>query len=167
MESLYQAAFEIWNQGIIIAISLFTTSPTSAAGGSLYSVAHSVYSTLASIAVPIATIFFLIAIIKDVVMTPPDQQIRRFFGDALRFGIMIGILANLWEIMGVVIEVTDGITNAIFPATSGGDTMLSMSADLQNLINQAKILDPSPTIAGSGGFINWVGDMKDWCTTSL
>lgn len=126
---------------IEIAMTLFTVSPT-AANGSVYATANALYTSIADISVPIAIIFFLLAIFKDVVSTPPDQQARRFLGDALKFGIMVGILINLWTIMGYVIQIADGITDK-FASGSAITYQLTVSSDLQSVINE---LDQDVTI---------------------
>lgn len=164
MESLYTAGYDIWNFFMIFAVRLFTTSPTAAGGGTLYAVAHSIYCALSVISVPIATVFFLIAIIKDVVSTPPDQQVRRFVADALKFGVMIGILANLWEIMGAVMEIADGVTSAV----SGVSTYtLTMSPELQSCIDQAKVFPSAPNPTSATGFFDYLKDLLDWFQNDL
>lgn len=141
IESIYNAGYGIWNHLIEIAMTLFTVSPT-AANGSVYATANALYTSIADISVPIAIIFFLLAIFKDVVSTPPDQQARRFLGDALKFGIMVGILINLWTIMGYVIQIADGITDK-FASGSAITYQLTVSSDLQSVINE---LDQDVTI---------------------
>ena len=96
-ESVFNTAYGIWNSLVSLAMTLFTTSPT-AANSSVYSTCRLMYNAITDISLPIAIVFFLIAICKDVVSSPPDQQVRKFFGDALKFCILIGILANLLQI---------------------------------------------------------------------
>ena len=134
VESVYKAGFSIWNQLIDLAMTLFTTSPTTA-NGSVYATAHSLYLAIQSISTPIAIVFFLIAIFRDVVTTPPDQQARRFFGDAVKFGIMIGILTNLWSVMGYIIQIADGVTAAL---NASATYQMSVSSDLSSVIAEAE-----------------------------
>ena len=110
-KDIYNVGFGIWNKLISIAVTLFTTSPT-AANGNVYATAKSLYNAISDISIPIATVFFLIAIFRDVVSAPPDQQTRKLFGSGLKYTIMLGILANLWLIMGYVIQIADGITGS-------------------------------------------------------
>jgi hypothetical protein len=133
IDSIYNTAYGIWNQLIGIAMTLFTTSPTSASG-SVYSTTHSLYNSISGISLPIAIVFFLIAICKNVVSSPPDQQVNRLLTDTLKFTVMIGILANLWDIMGYIMQIADGITSSMGSATS---YTLSMSTDLANAITEA------------------------------
>lgn len=135
IESIFNAAYGIWNSLIGIAVTLFTTSPTAANGG-VYTTTRTLYNSIADIAFPIAAVFFLVAIIQDVVVTPPDQQARKFFGTALKYTIMLGILGNLWTIMGYVMGTADGITDA-FSTAHGTTYNLTMSGDLQSAINEA------------------------------
>jgi hypothetical protein len=115
--SLFGVGYDLWNALIEVAMTLFTTSPT-AAGGGVYQTAHNLYSSISDISLPIAIVFFLIAIIKEVTATPPDQQVRRFFNDVIKFGVMVGILANLWTIMGYIIQIADGLSSNLTGATN-------------------------------------------------
>lgn len=139
IESIYNSGYEIWNYLISIAMNLFTTSPT-AANGSVYSTSKTLYNAISNISVPIAIVFFLIAIFKDVIGTPPEKQIQRFFGDVLKFAIMIGILVNLWSIMGYIMQIADGITDKV-AMQAGATYELSMSAEFIDVINEAKDAD--------------------------
>lgn len=149
IESVYKSAFSIWNQLIDLAMTLFTTSPT-AANGSVYTTAYSLYTAIQSISTPIAIVFFLIAIFKDVITTPPDQQARRFFGDAMKFGIMIGLLTNLWSIMGYIIQIADGVTSAL---ATNGSYQMSMSSDLAAVIAEAGVV---PEFFNIGKWLDYI-----------
>lgn len=151
IESIYNAGYEIWNCLIGIAMTLFTTSPT-AANGSVYNTSRALYNVISDISAPIATVFFLIAIFKNVIGSPPDQQIRRLLGDALKFAIMIGILINLWSIMGYIMQIADGITDKI---AQQADTTykLTMTAEFADVINEASSFD--------------VLSIKDWLISNI
>lgn len=132
VKALYNCAFTIWNTLIELAMTLFTTSPKAAGGGSPYQVVHSLYSAISDATVPIATVFFIIAIYKSVISAPPGQQAMRFLQDALRYCIILYIAANMWNIMGYIIDFSDGITAKI-TATSG--YTLSVSGDMESIID--------------------------------
>lgn len=156
VKSLYSAGYSLWDMIVGIAMTLFTTSPT-AAGGGVYATAYALFLSISDISIPIAIVFFLIAIIKDVTSTPPDQQIRRFFNDAVKFGVMVGILVNLWTIMGYVIQVADGITGNL---ASGASYSITMPPDLEATIDTALEM---PDLSGYGIWdavkevMNWIG----------
>ena len=76
--------------------------------------------------------------------TPPDQQIRRFFNDAIKFGVMVGILVNLWSIMGYVIQISDGITGNL---ASGASYSFMIPAELESTIDAALEM---PDLSGYG-----------------
>lgn len=139
IESIYNAGFGVWNTIVGLAMQLFTTSPTTAGGGSVYATAHNLFNAIRDISVPIAIIFFLIAIIRETTATPPDQQVRRFVGDAIKFGVIVGILFNLWTIMGIIIEVTDGITSSLAGTTNATGTSyeLVLSETLHSSLDEA------------------------------
>lgn len=134
-ESIYNVAYEIWNTLISIAMSLMTTSPKEASHGELYTTTKNLFNAIKDIALPIAIIFFLIAIYRDVVGTPPEQQARRFLGDALKFCVMVAVLVNLWDIMGYVIQISDGVTDKL--AGVSDYEKLKVSDDLKAVIKEA------------------------------
>ena len=144
VKALYNCAFTVWNALMKIAMTLFTTSPKLAGGGTPYSTVHAFYNAIADATVPIATVFFIIAIYKTVVSAPPGQQAQRFLQDALRYCIILYIAANMWSIMGYIIDVRDGITGKI-SATSG--YTLSVSGDMESIIDSCLEL-PSFELSG-------------------
>ena len=132
VKALYNCAFTVWNALIGIAMTLFTTSPKTAGGGTPYVVVHNFYNAIADATVPIATVFFIIAIYKSVVSAPPGQQITRFLQDALRYCIILFIASKMWTIMGYIMTFADGITGKI--ATTGTYT-LTVSGDMETIID--------------------------------
>ena len=133
VKALYNCAFTIWKSLMQIAMTLFTTSPKLAGGGSPYATVHTIYNAIADATVPIATVFFIIAIYNSVVSSPPGQQAQRFLQDALRYCIILYIAANMWNIMGYIIEFTDGITARI---SASGRYTLSVSGDMERIIDE-------------------------------
>ena len=144
VKALDSGAFTVWNALMKMAMTLFTTSPKLAGGGTPYSTVHAFYNAIADATVPIATVFFIIAIYKTVVSAPPGQQAQRFLQDALRYCIILYIAANMWSIMGYIIDFTDGITGKI-SATSG--YTLSVSGDMESIIDSCLEL-PSFELSG-------------------
>lgn len=134
IKSLYSASFYIWNNLISVAMTLFQTSPKSAAGGSSYGTISGIYNSIASATVPIATVFFIIALYKTVIQSPPEQQVTRFMMDAVKYCIILFISANLWQIMGWVIDFSDGITSAI---GASGSYELTMNSTLSSCIDKS------------------------------
>ena len=132
VKALYNCAFTIWHSLIGIAMTLFTTSPKTAAAGTPYATVHSIYNAISDATVPIATVFFIIAIYKSVLSAPPGQQALRFMQDALRYCIILFIAANMWSVMGYIIDFSDGITGKI-SATSG--YTLTVSGDMETIID--------------------------------
>lgn len=132
VKALYNCSFTIWNTLMQIAMTLFTTSPKTAGAGSPYATVHSLYNAISDATVPIATVFFIIAIYKSVVSAPPTQQATRFLQDALRYCIILFIAANMWNVMGYIMDFADGITSKI-TATSG--YTLSVSGDMESIID--------------------------------
>ena len=153
VKALYRCSFTIWNSLIGIAMTLFTTSPKTAGGGTPYATVHTFYNAIADATVPIATVFFIIALYKSVLSAPPGQQAQRFLQDALRYCMILYISANMWSIMGYLIDFADGITGQI--SMTGGYT-LSITGDLESIMDECLKL---PDFAISG---EWFG--KFWST---
>lgn len=149
VKALYNCAFDIWNALIGIAMTLFTTSPKTAGYGTPYATVHTLYNAISDATVPIATVFFIIAIYKSVVSAPPGQQALRFMQDALRYVIILFIAANMWSIMGYIIDFSDGITSRI---TAGSGYTLSVSGDLSRVIEDCLEL-PAFELSGE-----WLGE---------
>jgi hypothetical protein len=133
VKALYNCAFTIWNDLMKIAMTLFTTSPKLAASGTPYATVHTIYNAISDATVPIATVFFIIAIYKSVISAPPGQQALRFLQDALRYCIILYIAVNMWKVMGYIMDFADGITAKI-TATSG--YTLTVSGDMESIIDE-------------------------------
>lgn len=117
-----------------IAMTLFTTSPKSAGGGAPYTTVHNIFNSISNATIPIAAVFFIIALYKTVISAPPEQQAKRFMMDAVRYCMILFLSANIWNIMGYVMSFSDGITNQIGTV---GNYQLSMSSDLEDIIEDA------------------------------
>lgn len=150
VKALYNASFSIWNTLINIAMTLFRTSPVTAAGGTPYSIVQSLYTSISAATIPIATCFFVIAIYKSVVTAPPEQQAQRFLMDGIKYCIILFVAANLWQILGYIIEFSDGITKSL--GSIGGYT-LSMDGDLDRIITESLKL-PEFELSGE-----WIGEL--------
>ena len=143
-QDIFNTAYSIWNSLIEIAMTLFITSPT-VANGSVYSTCRTIFNAISDIALPIAIVFFLIAICKDVISTPPEQQVRKFLNDALKFCIMVGVLANLWDVMGAIMQIADGITVKV-ASNANATYKMRMSDSLKDIITEVNNLSPNTEI---------------------
>lgn len=158
VKALYNCAFTIWNSLIEIAMTLFTTSPKVAAAGTPYATVHAFYNAISDATVPIATVFFIIAIYKSVISAPPGQMAMRFLQDALRYCIILYIAANMWTVMGYIMDFADGITGKI-TATTG--YTLTVSSDMESIIDLCLAF---PTFELSG---EWVAEFFSTIGCSL
>lgn len=145
VKALYNCSFMIWNTLVEVAMTLFTTSPKTAASGGPYNTVHTIYNTISNATIPIATVFFIIAIYKTVISSPPEQQAQRFLMDAVRYCMILFLAANMWKIMGYVMDFSDGITSTIGSTSS---YTLSMSGDLETIIEDSLKL-PDFSLSGS------------------
>lgn len=157
VKALYNCSFTIWNTLMQIAVTLFTTSPKTAGGGSPYATVHTIFNSIADATVPIATVFFIIAIYKTVVSSPPEQQAQRFLMDGLRYCIILFIASKAWTIMGYVMTFADGITAKI-GAVSG--YTLAVDGDLESIIEEVTTF---PAFALSGEWFTGVMSTLGCC----
>ena len=138
--SIFSASDTVWDALINgIAMQLFTAAPNEFAEGDLFQVAHAAYNAVADICIPIAVVFFLIAIIKTTISTPQDQQVHRVLHEGIKFAIIIGIIGNLWFIMKQVITVCNGIVENIGGAS---DIQLNCSDQISVLIDNGLLDKP-------------------------
>lgn len=155
VKALYNCAFTIWNTLMGIAMTLFTTSPKTAGGGTPYATMHTLFNAISDATVPIATVFFIIAIYKTVISSPPEQQAQRFLMDALRYCIILFIASKAWSIMGYIMTFADGITNKMGSAT--GYT-LAVNGDLETIIDECtKFPDLELTAEWFNGVMSTLG----------
>lgn len=131
--AIYKVAYGIWNNLMTIAMTLFTTSPMNA-NGSVYGITYNLYCAITSISAPISVIFCGLAICKDVMATSQKQQMHKLIYDLMRYGIVLAVLVNLWEIAGAVIQITDGLTNQLGASAT---YTLNISSDLMMVITEA------------------------------
>lgn len=147
IEAIYNVSYGIWNYLMELAMTLFTTSPTTA-NAEVYGIAQNLFNAISGIAIPIAEVFFLIAIFKDVMGSPAEQQLRCLIMDMLKFVVMLAVLANLWDVMGAVIEIADEITVA-FGMTADYELTLS-----DELLATIALVEEDPTLPEDYSFVN-------------
>ena len=150
VKALYNVSFSVWNSLMGIAMTLFSTSPKTAAGGSPYGTVEILYYSVSRATIPIATCFFVIAIYKSVISAPPEQQAQRFLMDTLRYCIILFVAANLWQILSYIIEFTDAITYRT--GSASGYTLL-MGGDMERIIHESLTL-PEFELSGE-----WIGKL--------
>ena len=152
--AFFEGGFWIWNKFIEIAMKLFNTSPLEASSGTLVGTISPIYHALLGIGLSLAVVFFLIAIIKETISAPHGQQGHRLILSGLKYAVILGILSNLWEIMGAIINITDQITSS---SSSTVEVTLSVSEELKSLIDQAFASPPAFEITDiSGSLGNWL-----------
>ncbi len=139
VKALYNTGFSCWNTLMRTSMTLFTTSPKTAGNSQPYAMMHTLYESLSAATIPIATCFFLIAIYRSVVTGPPEQQVRRFLTDAIKYTMILVVTGQLWTIMGHIISITDGMTTSLGAA---GTYELSMGSDLERIIHESLVLPP-------------------------
>ena len=168
IKSLFRIAATCWNTFIDISVGLFTTSPKTAADGQLYTTVKTFYDAIIGCTIPLATLFFIIAIYKAVISSPPEQQARRFLQDALKYVIILYLSSQLWTVLGYIIDFSDGITSSV--TVSAEDCHLDLEDS--DLFAQIDALDSDdedadePDVLG-GKIVQWFKDMASGFVTIL
>ena len=129
IESIYNAALTVCSTVGEFSVKFITANPFTAGslgtGGNAFAlggfrgVVQGAYNTLLDIAVPIAIVFFLLALFKIVISTPPNQQIYAFVGSAVKFGIIIALAVNMWSLLTTVSQVCAGVVSAVADSAGG------------------------------------------------
>ncbi|MCR4567807.1 MAG: type IV secretion system protein [Pseudobutyrivibrio sp.] len=145
LERMYQLAYKLFNHILnglefphMTGASSGTSMPTqkvietgldevaSHNYSSLWGVAEGYFKTMLLVAVPIATVFFVIAIYTSVVNNPPEEHPKHFIFSILRYSVVLIVLTNLFNILTCVTEITEGATDTIIET---GDPANSNSYD--------------------------------------
>jgi hypothetical protein len=152
IKQIFYIAFGVWNGITEKAIELFTTSPTTAADQDLYKITKNCYDIVIGCTVPLATLFFIIAIYKSVVSTPPEQQARKFLLDSIKYIIILYLSTQLWSILGYVMSFSDDMTTKIEAYTST-EIKVNKSDDLINEINHLTFKNDANILTSPGQFM--------------
>ena len=113
LAGLYKIAYAFWNTLLNTGVTLIKMPLNEAGGGSLWGTAAECYDKIVLCTVPLATIFFMISIYRAVISEPPEQQLRKFLQDAIRFAIILYISANMMHILQIIAQFSSGLTNAL------------------------------------------------------
>lgn len=68
--------------------------------------------------VPLATLFFIIAIYKSVVSSPPEQALKKFLSDAMRYGIILFVMFKLSDIIEGIMLFSDRFAQSVIRAAN-------------------------------------------------
>ncbi len=129
LEKLYKLAFNLLNN--ILKLMDFPNITESNSKGNwycLWEASKVCFNEMLNVAIPIATIFFIIAIYKSVVSKPPEEQPKEFFIEAVRYMFIIFIISNLFNMLTLITEAADGVTDAVLnykdfnPKVAANDT---------------------------------------------
>lgn len=157
--SIYKLAFGFWNSMMNIAINMFTASPSNIADKKLYEMIHYIFIMVSDVSLPIATIFFLITIVANSITTPQEQLFAKTFRDMLKYAVLLGLLANLWDVMGGVMSFADGFTNQIASVTANSSMDISNTA-LSTAIHEVCSQEPKTQVGflDIEGLLQWIGE---------
>lgn len=147
IKALYEVSFGIFNTLIDVAMTLFQTSAKTAAGGSSYANVKVIFEAISDATIPLTCVFFLVALYKTVITSPPEQCAQRFLMDAIRYCLILFVADNLWDIMGEVMNIADGITDKIGVS---GNYHMSYGAYLKTIIEETLVM---PEFALSGEYV--------------
>lgn len=130
IQALFNAGFTVWDACLKVAGGSFSESPEN---NPLWSMVKTLYTTVKMGAIPLATLFFIIAIYKSVVSSPPEQALKKFLSDGIRYALILFVIDKLDTIIEAIMEYSN-----IFVQKMGGPhyTFISGSADVATLTNK-------------------------------
>ena len=113
INAIFTAAFQVWDKCLEVAVGFFSASPRNQ--GDLYPMARSMFNIVIGCTVPLASLFFIIAIYKTVLSTPPDQALKKFLADTLKYIMVVFIASQLWSIMEGIRTFSDSFMTSAIP----------------------------------------------------
>ncbi len=114
LEDLYRLAYGILSK--ILKLMNFPHVSDANSGGrwiNLWNAAHGCFAVMLEVAIPIATIFFIIGIYKSVIDKAPEEQPKQFFQDVVRYTIILFIISNLFNFLTLITQISDGVTDEV------------------------------------------------------
>ena len=165
IRAIFNVVFNVWNWFMEIAMTLFTTAPNEASGmdGKLINTVHRLYNALFSFALPITVIFLFIALLKNSWIKSEEQRLPAMLSDLMRYGVIVVILASLWDIMGYIMSVTNNIMNVVIDSNityklnpNDQKVLMDVIADFE--LRQCEGIDD---------LIPWLGEMLICLLTDL
>lgn len=131
IEALYRAGFTVWDKCINLAGDLFSKSPRQGASSDLSSVAYNFYAVTKGCAIPLATLFFIIAIYKSVVSSQPEQALKKFLSDAIRYVLILFVVSKLDSIIDGIMTFSENMSSL---AGMASESNLESSPEVADLI---------------------------------
>ncbi len=117
---LYEKAFDLFQALIeVMQFPCLTQGNSRPEWHEIWIAAKGCFDLLKDITIPIATIFFIIAIYKTVISKPPEEQPKQFLVEALRFIMILFIAGNLFTILSLITEFSENLTNAVLNLCGG------------------------------------------------
>ena len=137
MLDLFKIAYDLWNGFMAMVIGgtfngtsfsgLFRISPAEAAGSDINGILELLFSRLInSFAIPIATLGFLFAIIKNVIDGVDGKHLYRLGMSASKYAIVAAISLNAYAVMGGIMSLADDFSTQLIDgfAAANGDPYL-------------------------------------------
>ena len=83
----------------------------------MWSIVQGIYTTVKAGAIPLATLFFIIALYKTVVSSPPEQALKKFLSDGIRYGLILFVIDKLDEIIVAIMKYADAFVKSVHVGT--------------------------------------------------
>ncbi len=177
-KELYKIAYDVWNGFMAMVVGgtfngtsmpgLFRMSPGEAAGSSVMGIFQFLFSTLInSFTIPIATIGFMFAIIKNCLDGTDGKYLYRFGMSAAKYAIVATISLSAFSVMGGIMSLADDFSTALINGFAGanGDPYLhyaDIEADIEAIFEDSEDDDShSSHSSHSGGSHSSTSDDED------
>ncbi|NEX02362.1 hypothetical protein SAMN04487829_1989 [Pseudobutyrivibrio sp. NOR37] len=139
IRALFAAGFKIWDNCINFAGKQFYLS-TQEAGEKIgiWDTIENLFFAVKNSAIPLATLFFIIAIYKSVVSSPPEQALKKFLSDALKYAVVLLVIDKLDKIILAIMEYANLFAKSFGMA---GESNLSNGREAANVKACVESLD--------------------------
>ena len=152
-------ALEMWSEKLAEIWQLFTQSPETFKGGSIWTVMQSVHGALQAIGYALLVLFFVVGVVKTcgsfAEVKKPEHAVKLF----VRFAIAKGVVTHGMELMLALLSIVQGIISSIMNAAGFGTPQaVTMPQTMVDIIEDMGFFESIPVWAVTliGSLIVWV-----------
>lgn len=143
------AAF-IWKTLVGLAMNVAMADPTGGTYAGLHRVAKTAYGTILDITIPLATIFFLVAIIKDATQRSGEAILQSMVASTIKFICILILMNNMITLLDTILQIGANIGQNI------GNKSTNLTFDTDAIISalETDLVKPTFDIMDLKGFFN-------------
>ncbi len=114
IKSIFEAGLVIWNTIVGTSIQFFTADPLSFSKTSgQVAIIKDAAGAISTIALPVVAVFFLLALVKELVSTPIEMVPRKLALNLIKYIVICALVANSYELMCTISNISAGIVRMV------------------------------------------------------